>query len=103
MASLKAKVNNLDVDKLKTAPADISKLSNIVNNDVFKDTVYNQLARKANVIDATIPKTTGLVTKTQYDSDKQGHKKKIEDVEEKIPNTSGLFKKTESNTNIAKI
>ena len=30
----KLKVDNLDVDKLKTVPADLSKLSNIVDNDV---------------------------------------------------------------------
>ena len=41
-----------------------------------------------------IPSTSGLVTKTQYDSEKQGlEKKKIEDVDKKMPNGSGLVKK----------
>ena len=39
LASLKAEVHKIDVDKLKTAPADLSKLSNIVDNDVAKNCV----------------------------------------------------------------
>ena len=41
---------------------------------------------------------SGLVTKTKYDSDKQGLQKKIEDFDKKIPSTSGLVKKTDYNT-----
>ena len=41
LASLKAEINKIDVDKLKTAPVDLSKLSNVVNNDVAKKTVYD--------------------------------------------------------------
>ena len=33
LASLETKVGNLDVGKLKTAPVDLSKLSNVVDND----------------------------------------------------------------------
>ena len=41
-----------------------------------------------------IPSTSGLVTKTQYDSEKQGlEKKKTEDVDKKMLNGSGLVKK----------
>ena len=40
LASLKAEVHKIDVDKLKTAPADLSKLSNIVDNDVAKYCVW---------------------------------------------------------------
>ena len=36
LASLKAKVDKTDVDKLKPVPADLSKLSNVVNNDAVK-------------------------------------------------------------------
>ena len=39
LASLKAEVHKIDVDKLKIAPADLSKLSNIVDNDVAKNCV----------------------------------------------------------------
>ena len=34
LASLKTKVDYLDVDKPKTVPADLGKISNIVDNDV---------------------------------------------------------------------
>ena len=37
LAALKSEVDNIDVDKLKTTPADLAKLSNIVKNDVVKD------------------------------------------------------------------
>ena len=36
IGNLKIKVNKLDVDRLIPAPADLSKLSNIVKNDVNK-------------------------------------------------------------------
>ena len=32
LAGLKTKAGNLDVDKIKTVPADLSKLSNVVYN-----------------------------------------------------------------------
>ena len=54
-------------------------------------------------MDTKIPSTSGLVTKIQYDSGKQGLVKKTEDVEKKIPNTTGLVKKTECNTKITEI
>ena len=36
LASLETKVDYLDVDKPKTVPADLGKISNIVDNDVVK-------------------------------------------------------------------
>ena len=36
LVSLKAEVDKIDVDKLKTVPVDSSKLSNVVNNEVVK-------------------------------------------------------------------
>ena len=36
LAALKTKLPNLYVDKLNTVPADLSKLSNVVDNDVVK-------------------------------------------------------------------
>ena len=36
LANLKAEVDKIDTEKLKTTPVDLSKLSNIVNNDVAK-------------------------------------------------------------------
>ena len=39
------------------------------------------MCQKDNAIDTEIPKTTRLVTKTQYYSDKQGLEKNIEDLD----------------------
>ena len=36
LSSLKTGADKIDVDKLKTVPVDLSKLSNVVNNDVVK-------------------------------------------------------------------
>ena len=51
LASLKAEVHKIDVYKLKTGPADLSKLSNVVNNDVVKKALFNKLVTKVNAID----------------------------------------------------
>ena len=59
--------NNL----LKTVPAALSKLSNLADNDVDKKTVYDKLVTKVNTTDTKIRSNGGLVTKTQYNSDKQ--------------------------------
>ena len=36
LASLKTEVDKIDTNKLKTIPADLAKLSNVVKNDVVK-------------------------------------------------------------------
>ena len=36
LPSLKAEVHRIDVDKLKTVPADLSKLNNVVKNEAVK-------------------------------------------------------------------
>ena len=41
LVSLKTEVDKIDTDKLKTVPADLAKLSNVVKNDVVKKTDYN--------------------------------------------------------------
>ena len=51
LASLKAEVDKLDIDKLLPIPVDLSKLSDVVKNDVIKKTVYNKLVTKVNSID----------------------------------------------------
>ena len=94
LPGLKTKADDLHVNKLKNVPADLSKLSNIVNIDFVKKTVYSQLVTKVNDIDTEIPITSGLVTKTQNDADKQGIKKKIANVDKIIANTCGLVKNT---------
>ena len=41
LSNLKSKVDKLDVYKLVLVPADLSKLSDVVKNDVVKKYVYN--------------------------------------------------------------
>ena len=48
LLSLKTEVDKIDVDKSKTVPVDLSKLSNVVKNDVVKKTVYDKLVAKVN-------------------------------------------------------
>ena len=53
LASLRTKVDRLDIDKLTPAPNDLAKLSNVVKNDVAKKTVYDKLVAKENNIHTT--------------------------------------------------
>ena len=91
LPSLKTEVNKLDIDKLVFVPVDISKLSDVLKDDVVKKVVYDKLVAKVNSID-----TSGFVLRTKYDTDK----KKLEI---KIPNIKGLVKKTDYNTKITEI
>ena len=53
LANLKTEVDKLDIDKLATVPVDLSKLSNVVKNDVVKKVDYNKLVAKVNNIDTS--------------------------------------------------
>ena len=86
LANLKSEVDKLDVDKLKPIPTDLSKLSDIVKNDVVKKTDYNSLVTKVDNID-----TSGLVKKIDYNT-------KITEIEDKISDTSNFSTKTALNT-----
>ena len=68
-------------------PADLSKLSDVIKNDVVKN-VYDKFVAKVYNID-----TSDFVLKTKYNSNKT-------ELENKIPDTSGLLKKTNYNTKI---
>ena len=46
--NLKTKVDDLDIDKFTTAPVDLKKLSNVVDNEVVKNTKLNTLKTKVN-------------------------------------------------------
>ena len=91
LASLRTEVDKLDIDKLVHVPADLSKLSDVVKNDVVKKTVYDKLVAKVNSID-----TSAFVLKTKYGTDKS-------EIENKIPDSSGLVKKTDYNAKITEI
>ena len=70
LASLKTEVNKLDIGKLVPIPADLSKLSNVVKNDVVKKTVYDKLVAKVNGIPLNNIDTSDVVLKTKYQTDK---------------------------------
>ena len=75
LANLKTEVDKLDLDKLAPVPVDLSKLSDVVKNDVVKKAVYDKLVAKVNNID-----TSDFVLTTEYNNDKTELEKKIPDV-----------------------
>ena len=89
LANLKTEVDKLDIDKLVPVPVDLSKLSNVVKNDVIKKTDYNA---KITEIENKVPDISNLATKTALNT-----------VENKIPDTSGLFRTTDCNSKITEI
>ena len=72
-------------------PVDLSKLCDVVKNNVVKKDVYDKLVSKVNNIN-----TSGFVLKIKYDKDKS-------EFENKIPDPSGLVKKTDYNSKITGI
>ena len=113
LAALKTEIGKIDTDKLKSTPADLAKLSNVVKNDVVEKTDYNtkvtsiesQIAGVTkNVLDnlADITKlkavdTNNFVLKTKLASDVTTLENKIDTVDKKIPDISGLATKTSLN------
>ena len=81
LANLKTEVDKLDIDKLVPITVDLSKLSDVVKNDVAKKDAYNKLVAKVDNID-----TSNFVLKTNYNT-------KITELENEIPDNSGLVKK----------
>ena len=114
LAALKTEVDKTDVDKLKTTPTDLAKLSNVVKNDVLKKTDYHakvtsiesQIAGVTknttdNLNDITKLKavdTSNFVLKTKFSADINTLDDKIDGVEKKIPDKSGLATKTSLNS-----
>ena len=99
LAALKSEVDKIDVDKLKTTPVDLAKLTNAFENDVVKKTDYNtkvtsieaQLAGLTkntvdNLADITKLKavdTNSFVTRTKFSADTNALDDKIDGVEKK--------------------
>ena len=114
LAALKTEVDKIDVDKLKTAPVDLAKLTNAVENDLVKKTDYNskvttietQIAGLTkntvdNLADITKLKaidTNSFVLKTKLASDVTTLENKIDIVDKKIPDVSELATKTSLNS-----
>ena len=69
----------------------MSKLSDVIKNDVVKKTVYDKLVAKVDNID-----TSDFVLKAKYNTDKT-------ELENKIPDSSGLVKKTDYNTKVTEL
>ena len=91
LPNLKTEADKLDNDKLAPGPVDLSKLSDVVKNDVVKKTVYDKLVAKVNNID-----TSDFVLITSYNADKT-------ELENKISDTRSLVKKTDYNNKITEI
>ena len=121
MNNLKAKIDDLDVAKLKNVPVDLKKLSDVVDNEVAKNTEFSTLKTKVNDLDKKITDSTILIHINQYNADKQNFEKKLEllikntivtttvlntkinGVEKKIPDTSSLVTTTVLNKNLEKL
>ena len=71
--NVKAKVDDFDVDKLKTVPIDLKHLSDVLSNKIFKSTKFNTLKMKLNK----------LLRINQYKTDKQNLEKTFIDVDKK--------------------
>ena len=83
LAALKTEVDKIDVDKLKTVPDDLAKLSNVVKNEVVKKTDFG---------------ADDYVTRTKFSTDTNTLDDKIDKVDKKTPDVSGLA--TESSVTI---
>ena len=114
LAALKAEVDKIDADKLKTTPTDLAKLTNAVEHDAVKKTDYNtkvtsieaQIAgltkntvdNLADITKFTAIDTNSFVTRTKFSADTNALDDKIDGVEKKIPDISGLATKTSLNS-----
>ena len=79
LSALKTEVDKIDVDKLKTVPDDLAKLSNVVKNEVVKKTDFS---------------ADNYVTRTKFSTDTNSLDDKIDKVDKKIPDVSGLATKS---------
>ena len=99
LASLETEVDKIDVDKLKTTPTDLAKLTNAVENDLVKKADCNNKVTSIETQIAGLPKNTvnnladitklktidtnSFVLKTKLASDVTTLENKIDTVENK--------------------
>ena len=99
LAALKTEVDKIDINKLKTAPVDLAKLTNAVENDLVKKTVYNTKVTSIETQIAGLIKNTvdnladitklkaidanSFVTRTKFSADTNALDDKIDGVEKK--------------------
>ena len=79
LSELKTEVDKIDIDKLKTVPDDLAKLSNVVKNEVVKKTDFS---------------ADNYVTRTKFSTDTNSLDDKTDKVDKKIPDVSGLATKS---------
>ena len=81
--NLKTKLDDLAVGKLKTVLEDVTKLSDLVDKRVVKNTKFDTLNTKVNNLEKKIPSTTTLIYINQYKTDEQILEKKFKDFDKK--------------------
>ena len=79
LAALKTEVDKIDVDKLKTVPDDLAKLSHVVKNEVVKKTDFS---------------ADNYVTRTKFSTDTNALDDEIDKVNKKVPDVSNLATKS---------
>ena len=79
LATLKTEVDKIDIDKLKTVPDDLAKLSNVVKKEVGKKTDFS---------------ADNYVTRTKFSTGTNSLDDKIDKVDKKVPDVSGLATKS---------
>ena len=73
LGALKTEVDKIDVDKLKTVPDDLAKLTNVVKNETVKKTDFN---------------ADDYVKKTKFSADANALDDKIDKVDKEIPDVN---------------
>ena len=104
LSNLKSKKDKLDVDKLVSVPVDLSKLINVVKDDVVKTDVYNIKIKNAkDKISNIIILATNITPNAKINEGKKkkylaftnlattiAYNAKINEVKNKIPNIANL-------------
>ena len=125
LASLKTEVDKLDGEKLKTVPADLSKLANKVTNDLVEETDFNALEQTIKVTDnktgqdnlETTVQNNHLTTETSINNlkakvdgtdltkyvKKTDYDTKVGNLELKIPDVSGLLPTNTFNSKVSEL
>ena len=85
LAALKTEVDKMDTDKLKTAPTDLAKLTNAIENNVVKKTglTKNPVDNLADITKLKAINTNSFVTRTKFSADTNTSDDKIDGVEKK--------------------
>ena len=108
LAALKTEVDKIDVDKFKTTPTDLAKLTNTIEPDVVKKTDYNTKVTSIeaqiqgltkntvdNLADITKLKaidTNSFVTRTKFSADTNALDDEIDGVEKQTTTKKNRYK-----------